>query len=291
MYWQTYWKKVDELLPANQHRAKIALSLILTMPTRHSHIFRLSIAAGLGLALFLMLPPGAAWAAAAMAVYRGDVTGAAGPARKIELRLKTDGTMSMVTDMRNNRAPVTEEGHWNPISLEQIDLIIERKDGVAVAPSTLHFIKQGDVLRTTGDSTAQFGNQGLQLRQVRTVSPPTATVPVAGTTTGAWRWEGLISSVGQMQIEQPERYMLELQNGGKALVRADCNSGQASYKLDGRTITIKVHGMTKNACPTGSLSERFLKSLDAAVGQRLRGPNLFLDLPGEDGTMVFVRAR
>jgi len=261
------------------------------MPMRTSHIFRLGIAAVLGLALFLMLPPGAAWAAPAMAVYRGEVTGAAGPARKIELRLKTDGTMSMMTDMRNNRSPVTEDGHWNPISIEQIDLIIERKDGVAVAPSTLHFIKQGDVLRTTGDSSTQFGNQGLQLRQVKTVAPPTAALPVTGTTTGAWRWEGLISSVGQMQIEQPERYTLELQNGGKALVRADCNSGQASYKLDGRSITIKVYGMTKNACPTGSLSERFLKSLDTAIGQRLRGVNLFLDLPGEDGTMIFVRAR
>ena len=260
------------------------------MPMRQPHIFRLDIAV-LGLALFLMLPPGAAWAAPATAVYRGDVAGAAGPARKIELRLKADGTMSMVTDMRNNRAPVTEEGHWNAISVEQIDLVIERKDGVAVAPNTLHFVKQGDVLRATGDTSAQFGNQGLQLRQVKTAPPPTPTVRVAGTTTGAWRWEGLISSAGQMQIEQPERYTLELQNGGKALVRADCNNGQATYKLDGRSIAIKVYGMTKNPCPNGSLSERFLKSLDTAVGQRLRGANLFLDLPGEDGTMIFVRAR
>jgi heat shock protein HslJ len=278
-------------LPASEHKAKIALELNLTMPMRPSHIFRLGIAAVLAVALLLMLPPGAAWAAPATAVYRGDVAGAAGPARKIELRLKADGTMSMMTDMRNNRAPVTEEGHWNAISVEQIDLIIERKDGVAVAPDTLHFIKQGDVLRTTGDSSAQFGNQGLQLRQVKIAPPPTAALPVAGTTAGAWRWESLISSAGQMQIEQPERYTLELQNGGKALIRADCNSGQASYKLNGRNIAIKVLGMTKNACPSGSLSERFLKSLDAAVGQRLRGANLFLDLPGEDGTMIFVRAR
>jgi len=265
------------------------------MPIRHPHIFRLGIAAALALALFLMLPPGAAWSATAMAVYRGEVAGAgAGPGRKIELRLKADGTMSLITDMRNNRAPVTEEGRWSPISLEQIDLVIERKDGVAVAPTTLHFVKQGDLLQTTGDSSAQFGNQGLQLRQVKAAAPPPpqpAVVPVAGTTAGAWRWEALISSVGQMQIEQPERYTLELQSGGKALVRADCNRGQASYKLDGRTIAIKVYGMTKNSCGTNSLSERFLKSLDAAVGQRTRGANLFIDLPGEDGTMIFVRAK
>ena len=82
-----------------------------------------------------------------------------------------------------------------------------------------------------------------------------------------------------------------MQGAGKALVRADCNRGQATYKLDGRAIAIKVSGMPKVACPSGSLSERYLKALEAAVGQRVKGDNLFLDLPGEGGTMKFVRAR
>ena len=116
--------------------------------------------------------------------------------------------MSMVSDYGNSRAPITEDGHWNPVS-----------------------------------------------------------------------------------VEQPERYTLDLQNGGKALVRADCNRGQAAYKLDGRAIAIKVSGMTKVACPPGSLSQRYVKALQAAVGQRIKGDILFLDLPGEGGTMKFVRAR
>jgi hypothetical protein len=49
--------------------------------------------------------------------------------------------------------------------------------------------------------------------------------------------------------------------------------------------------MTKVACASGSLSERYLKALEAAVGQRIRGDILFLDLPGEGGSMKFVRAR
>jgi heat shock protein HslJ len=118
-------------------------------------------------------------------------------------------------------------------------------------------------------------------------------VPLIGTgnATGTWKWEGLVSSAEKIAIEQPEHYTLELQGGGKALVRADCNRGQAAYKSDGRAITIKVSGMTKAACPPGSLSERYLKALDAAVGQRIRGNSLFLDLPGEGGTMKFVRVR
>lgn len=263
------------------------------MLIRHPHLTRLAIFGVIACAVLMMLPRTAAFAAPAMAIYRGDVPGATGPARKIEMRLKADGTMSMVSDYRNNRAPITEDGRWNPISVEQIDVTIERRDGVAVEPNTLHFVRQGDILQTTPESAAQFGSQGLQLRQTRAAAAPPAAVAVVGTAnaTGSWRWEGLVSSAEKIAIEQPERYMLELQGGGKALVRADCNRGQAAYKLDGRAIAIKVSGMTKIACASGSLSERYLKSLEAATGQRIRGDSLFLDLPGEGGTMQFVRAR
>jgi len=263
------------------------------MLIRHPHLFRLAILAVITCVVLMLLPRSAAFAAPAMAVYRGEVPAATGPGRRIEMRLRADGTMSMISDYRNNRAPVTEDGHWNPISVEQIDVIIERKDGIAVGPNTLHFVKQGDVLQTTPESAAQFGSQGLQLRQTRAAATPPTPAPVSGTAnvTGSWRWEGLVSSADKITIEQPERYTLELQGGGKALIRADCKRGQAAYKLDGRAIAIKVSGMTKVACPSGSLSERYLKALEAAVGQRIRGDVLFLDLPGEGGTMKFVRAR
>ena len=263
------------------------------MLIRHPYLFRLAIFGVIACAVWMLLPRSAAFAAPAMAIYRGDAPAATGPGRKIELRLKADGTMSLISDYRNNRAPIAEEGRWNPVSVEQIDVIIERRDGVAIGPNTLHFVRQGDVLQATPESAAQFGSQGLQLRQMRAAAaPPTAvTVIDTASATGSWRWEGLVSSADKIAIDQPERYTLDLQNGGKALVRADCNRGQAAYKLDGRAITIKVSAMTKVACPPGSFSERYLKALEAAVGQRIRGDILFLDLPGEGGTMKFVRAR
>ena len=263
------------------------------MLIRHAHLFRLAVFGVIACAVLMMLPRSAACAAPAMAIYRGEAPAASGPGRKIELRLKADGTMSMVSDYRNNKAPVVEDGHWNPVSVEQIDLIIEQKDGVTIEPDTLHFVKQGDVLQTTPESAARFGSQGLQLRQTRSAAAPPMPVPVVGpvNATGSWRWEGLVSVTDTIAIDQPERYTLDLQIGGKALVRADCNRGQAAYKLDGRAITIKVSVMTKVSCPPGSLSERYLKALEAAVGQRIRGDSLFLDLPGEGGTMKFVRTR
>ena len=263
-----------------------------TMLIRYPRLLRLALFGVIACAALIMLPRSAAMAAPAMAVYRGDAPATTGPGRRIEMRLKVDGTMSLISDYRNNKAPIIEDGRWNPISVQEIDVIIERKDGVAVGPTTLHFVKQGDILQTTPESAAQFGNQGLQLRQTKAAALPAAGA-VVGTAnaTGSWRWEGLVSSADKVAIEQPERYTLELQGGGKALVRADCNRGQAAYKFDGRTIAIRISAMTKVACPPGSLSERYLKALEAAVGQRIRGDSLFLDLAGEGGTMMFVRAR
>ena len=95
----------------------------------------------------------------------------------------------------------------------------------------------------------------------------------------------------KLVVDQPERYTLEIQPGGKALVRADCNRGSASYKLDGRGLSIKLGALTRAACPPGSLADRYLMALEAVVGQRTKGENLFLDLPAEAGTLKFVRAK
>lgn len=263
------------------------------MLTHHLHLFRLIILGALVCAALLLLPRSAAFAAPAIAVYRGELAATSGPARRMELHLKADGTMSLMTDYRNNRAPVTESGRWIPLSVEQIDLIIERKDGVGVAPTTLHFVKQGDVLRTTGQTSEQFGGKELQLRQTKSASTPPPALPGthAVDTAGQWQWEGLVSPAGSVEVDQPERYMLELQNGGKVVVRADCNRAQGLQKFDGRALSIKMTSMSKATCASGSLSNRFVTLLESAASQRIRGDNLFIDLAGEGGTMRFVRAK
>ena len=229
-------------------------------------------------------------AATATAAYRGEAPSASGPGRRIELRLRSDGTLSWITDYRNNRAPVIEEGRWYPISAEEFDLIVESRDGQPVAPAVIRFVKKGDTLHTTAESAKEFGAQGLQLKQVRAAAP--AGVAAIGTASplGLWRWEGQIA-IDKLVIDQPERYTLEIQPGGKAQVRADCNRGSASYKQDGRNLSFKLGPLTRAACPPGSLADRFLKSLESVVSQRTKGENLFLELPADGGTLKFVRAK
>jgi heat shock protein HslJ len=264
------------------------------MPNRRAHFMILALWSAFLLATFL-LPSGDTVAAVATATYHGDAPATSGPGRKIELRLRTDGTMTWLTDYRNNRAPIIEEGRWTPISVEEFDLIVESRDGKPVTPTVVRFVKKGDALHTTAESASQFGPQGLQLKQVKSApaaaaAPATSSIGGATSAVGLWRWEGQLAN-DKLVVDQPDRYTLEIQAGGKALVRADCNRGPASYKINGRGLTIKLGALTRAACPVGSLADRYLKALEAVVSQRTKGEHLFLDLPGEAGTLKFVRAK
>ncbi|HEX4985092.1 MAG TPA: META domain-containing protein [Burkholderiales bacterium] len=266
------------------------------MTARNRRVRRLLAAASLAIASAAC---GAAASAAgptaapdAMAVYRGEARAADSPGRRIELQLRADGSMSLLTDYRNNRAPVVEEGRWNAVSLDQIDIVIERRNGAAVEPSAVHFSRRGDVLQTTPESAQRYGSQGIELKRTKSASV-VAVNPILAPpdTNGLWRWEGMVGASDIFTVDHPERYTLELQPGGKAAIRADCNRGQASYKLDGHAFAIKASAMTKAACPPGSLADRYLKALESVNSQRQRADQLFLDLPGGAGTMRFVRAK
>lgn len=232
-------------------------------------------------------------AAPATVVYIGNLPSASGPGRKIELRLASNGAMTWLTDFRNNRAPVIDEGRWTATTIEDIDLVIDRRDGKPVGPYALRLVRQGDTLRSTAESAAEFGSQSLTLTRTRSALQPSAQgAPITGTASavgGVWQWGGLISAAEKIVVDNPERYTLELQAGGKALLRADCNRGTATWKSDGRAIGIKPGALTRAKCPPGSLDGRYLKALELAAGHRIRADRLFLDLPGEGGSMMFLR--
>ena len=108
---------------------------------------------------------------------------------------------------------------------------------------------------------------------------------------GVWHWETTVTPVERIGTANPERYTLELQPGGVALVRADCNRGRGSYEISEGRIKLGPIATTRMACPPGSLDSRYLKDLQRATIFFVEGGKLFFDLPVDSGTMRFARGK
>jgi heat shock protein HslJ len=97
--------------------------------------------------------------------------------------------------------------------------------------------------------------------------------------------------------EHPSKYTLDLGSDGRASVRADCNRGSGSYKLDGRSLTFGPLATTRAMCPPGSLSDRYLAQLahvaswlerDGRLHLATRADGAILEFqpaPGQDGLL------
>lgn len=122
--------------------------------------------------------------------------------------------------------------------------------------------------------------------------PPMAAAGDALLTNTAWTWQGTQMSDGsRIAPEAPERYSLTFRPGGRVEVRADCNRGTASYRLDDAALSFGPVALTKMLCSPGSRDGEFLKELANVTGQRFSGADLTLALQGNAGTMRFTTPR
>ena len=65
----------------------------------------------------------------------------------------------------------------------------------------------------------------------------------------------------ELRPEDPARYTLELGANGSVAVRADCNRGQGSHRLEGVELRIGPLATTRMLCPEGSLGDRYAQLL------------------------------
>jgi heat shock protein HslJ len=119
---------------------------------------------------------------------------------------------------------------------------------------------------------------------VRTRAPDSATRRV-------WHWEATVTPVEKIEVPAPERYTLELEPGGAALLRADCNRGRGSYEIGDGQIKLGPIATTRMACPPGSLDGRYLADLARVTTFFVEGGTLYLELPMDSGTMRFGRGK
>ena len=135
--------------------------------------------------------------------------------------------------------------------------------------------------------------QGNQLIQVssETIGDITATTPTTSTTESGivgivWQWvENTYSNDTQTTVPDPSQYTMALYPDGTVDLQIDCNRGGGTYTLDGSSLTIDVATMTRMACPSGTLSEEFVQSLNAAATYVMDGPDLIINMAMDTGNM------
>ena len=135
--------------------------------------------------------------------------------------------------------------------------------------------------------------QGNQLIQVssETIGDISATAPTTSTTESGivgivWQWvENAYSNDTQTAVPDPSTYTLALYPDGTVDLQIDCNRGGGTYTLDGSSLTIDVATMTRMACPSGTLSEEFVQSLNAAATYVMDGPDLIINMAMDTGNM------
>jgi heat shock protein HslJ len=105
-----------------------------------------------------------------------------------------------------------------------------------------------------------------------------------------WQWVSLTTPVERLSVDEPGRYTLRFEAGGRVALQADCNRGMGSYSVSAdRHITFQPIALTRMMCPPGSMSDRFAREIGRATRYFLKESDLYLDLPVDSGTLRFRR--
>lgn len=174
--------------------------------------------------------------------------------------------------------------------------------------SALSFLAPTDFSPSLDALDAMIQSLAISTTEVTVGEPVTPTVTTAVTATEAvaaaapevsfsevagkdWQWTAFTDPVnGAQEIAAPAKYQVSFLPSGTVRVTADCNRGAGQYQVDGAALQITVQAMTRAMCPAGSLSDQFVKNLNAAAVWFVQDGDLFIDLFADSGTMRFVAA-
>src|SRR4029079_1125418 len=91
-------------------------------------------------------------------------------------------------------------------------------------------------------------------------------------TQGVWLWTRTdYSDDSVLQSPNPNAYTVAFMDDGRVAIRADCNSGSATYTVNGASLTIQPGAMTLVACPPGSQDTVFVRDLGQVASYVFNG--------------------
>jgi heat shock protein HslJ len=129
---------------------------------------------------------------------------------------------------------------------------------------------------------------GAELTAQATPEPVQEAVPEPILTESSWMWVSLTDPTQQVQVEDPENYLLSFQEDGSLVIKADCNQAIADYTFNDSSLSIQVGPMTRAMCPEGSRSDQFVELLNTSAIYFFEEGHLFIDLMADGGTLEFV---
>jgi heat shock protein HslJ len=123
--------------------------------------------------------------------------------------------------------------------------------------------------------------------QSETLAEPAQEAGIAPAIIGApWQWVVTLYSDDTKVIpENSEDYVLELLPEGQLTVKADCNAAVGTYTLKDMQLSMQVTASTMMACGPGSLSDQFIKDLNASQSYLMDGEDLIVTLKFDTGSM------
>jgi len=124
---------------------------------------------------------------------------------------------------------------------------------------------------------------------------PAAPVPAAGPsgsspslTQGVWLWTRTeYSNDSMLQSPNPNAYTVAFMDDGSVAIRVDCNTGSATYTVNGSSLSLQPGAITLAACPPGSQDTVFLRDLLQVATYVFDGPQVVLNMALDSGNMIF----
>ena len=101
-----------------------------------------------------------------------------------------------------------------------------------------------------------------------------------------WHWVGTVTPVETIDVAEPNRYTLALDEG-RAAIRFDCNTGGGEYRIAEGQLSFGPLLSTRMACGPESQDAVFSKELAQIRSFFVEDGKLYLEMPMDAGTMQF----
>lgn len=168
----------------------------------------------------------------------------------------------------------------NSVTIEDglivLDMIVQGQEDPFCCP-TQHVLQTYEL---QDDALVQVDSEVLGTVETKAEDQPQITEIL-------WKWQGSVTPLEEISIDEPDNYTFELLADGQINVVSDCNNGAGNYEIDGNALTINITSTTLALCEEGSFSDLFFRSLNEAAIFFLENDVLFIDQPADGGTMRF----